>query len=205
MEIEKLEKLAIEHKLTEYLKNVSVSELYFLQNSIYANDIVGIRVDVLSAIKNELEYRLLSEYISIKDSNFLSKEFDLRIKNVNEQNEIINSFVYYDLLDCNYKKIVKWCPILIYSNRVKKIYTYLKEQGKSIYDIVKYLCNSFDACIELSNNLKDLNIKISDDEMKELINAIFIKVSNEKRGMESYNKYIDETLANNSELFKRLS
>lgn len=205
MKIEKLEKLAMEHKLIEYLKNISISELYFLQNSIYANDIIGIRVDVLSAIKNELEYRLLSEYISIKDSNFLSKGFDLRIRDVNEQNEIINSFVYYDLLNLDYRKIIKWCPILIYNNKVKKIYTYLKEQGKSTDDVVEYLCNSFDACIELSNSLKELDIKITDDEMKELINEIYIKVSNEKKGTESYNIYIDETIANNRELFKRLS
>lgn len=205
MEIKKLKEIAAKNELTEYLKKVSTTELCDMENKLYKDDVKEDNINILSSILNEKEYRVLENYISIKDSEFLSKEFDLRIRNKDEIKEIIDSFSYYESLNFDYKKSIKWCPILIYIKRVKKIFVYLKHQGVSDEKVIDFLCGSFDDCMKLSDALDSVNENIPDYVVKQLIDKISDKISSKKSGTESYDKYINETIKNNNELFKRLS
>ena len=51
------------HTLTEYLQSLSDEELEQAEMSIMADDILGIRIDILGTIRNEFEYRKSDELL----------------------------------------------------------------------------------------------------------------------------------------------
>lgn len=51
------------HTLTEFLQSLSDEELEQAEMSVMADDILGIRIDILGTIRNEFEYRKSDELL----------------------------------------------------------------------------------------------------------------------------------------------
>ena len=60
-EIKILEMTLLNHTLTDYLRESTDLELEYYQKLICSDDISGVKIDILSAIKNEMEYRKRSK------------------------------------------------------------------------------------------------------------------------------------------------
>ena len=71
-----LELIYANNRLTEYLTTLSTDELSTIKSRILCDDIIGVRIGLLSAIEDAIEYRFLEQFISLKDAEFLSEEFD---------------------------------------------------------------------------------------------------------------------------------
>ena len=65
-EIKILEMTLLNHTLTDYLRESTDLELEYYQKLICSDDIQGVKIDILSAVKNEMEYRKRSKKRLIK-------------------------------------------------------------------------------------------------------------------------------------------
>lgn len=199
-----LEIILANNKLVEYLSMISTDELLELKRSILCDDIVGPRVTILSAIEDAIEYRFLEQFISLQDAEFISRGFDLNL-NVKNYEEIKNSFEELENYG-DFQSIVRWCPALLYLDRTYKVFVYLKQNGKSIDEIVAFFCSSYDRFIRLADSLDDRRLGLDmKSEFHELLLGIVNKVNNNKADTESYIKYTNQMFTKNADLLKRLS
>ena len=199
-----LEVIYANNKLTDYLTTLSTEELSDIKRLILCDDIIGVRISLLSAVEDAIEYRFLEQYISLKDAEFLSGEFDLQLTPANYL-EMKQSFEFLDGRT-DYQSLVRWCPSLLYLNKTYRVYSFLKESGKTDEEIVSLLCSSFDRVMKLSETLEDVGYNhYLSLEFNRLIDDIAKTVENNKANTESYRKYTTQMFKQNADLLKRLS
>lgn len=199
-----LEVIYANNRLTEYLATLSTEELSTIKSHILCDDIVGVRIGLLSAIDDAIEYRFLEQFISLKDAEFLSEEFDLQLTPAN-YGEMKTSFEYLEAYG-DFQSIVRWCPSLLYLNRSYRVFAFLKNSGKSEEEITSFFCSSFDRVMKLSDSLDDAGFTPAmSGEFHKLIENIVNKVESNKAQTESYKKYTNQMFKQNADLLKRLS
>ncbi len=199
-----LELIYANNRLTEYLTTLSTDELSTIKSHILCDDIIGVRIGLLSAIEDAIEYRFLEQFISLKDAEFLSEEFDLQLTPAN-YSEMKNSFEYLEAYG-DFQAIIRWCPSLLYLNRSYRVFAFLKNNGKSDEEIASFFCSSFDRVMKLSDSLKDAGFTPAmSRDFHKLIETIVFKVERNKAQTESYKKYTNQMFKQNADLLKRLS
>lgn len=192
------------HSLTEFVKGIDNDNINRLIGNIMADDIIGDRINILGLLNDELEYRCLNEFISVKDSEFISKFYDF-YNEKNVYNEFKNSFNELSQLE-NFSTIIKWCPILLFFNKAYKIYNFFKSVGKDDAFVINLFCTQFKYCLELADNLDDkYNNRDKIYDFHNMIHELSLKVSNDKSGTESYQYYTENIMKENANLLKRLS
>lgn len=202
--IRDIEKICANNYLTEYLKTLTHEQLMSIKMTLLCDDIVGVRIKILSAVNDELEYRFLEKFMDMKDAKFISDEFDLKL-NVANYAEIKHSFEILENIG-DFKKIIKWCPSLLFLEKTYKVYSFLKSNGKSDEDIVNFICSSFERTMDVANAISKEDISYQYyNEFEHLISKISERIMNKKSGTESYDKYTDKLFKENEELLKRLS
>lgn len=189
--------------IPEYLKNLSYEELCSLRSDV-SSDAMNASSAILNALEDELEYRFLENFLSSKDATFISEEFDLHLNTENYE-EIKKSFEILNGLG-DYLGIVRWCPSLLFLDKTYRVYSYLKNLGKTDDEIVEFLCQSFEKTMQLAEAVqKGEELPSFSEEFLALLSKIAARVSRSKSGTESYDKYTNKMLHDNETLLKRLS
>ena len=62
-----------EYTLSEFLKTLSLKELKSAEMNMYLDDIVGDKINILDAIKNEIEYRESDKTLTCKKKCLISQ------------------------------------------------------------------------------------------------------------------------------------
>ena len=106
----------------------------------------------------------------------------------------------------DFQSIVRWCPSLLYLNRSYRVFSFLRNSGKSNDEIANFFCSSFDRVMKLADSLDDGGFTPAmSGEFHKLIESIAKKVESNKAQTESYKKYTNQMFKQNAELLKRLS
>ena len=189
-------------QLSNFLGKIDDDNLIKLKRVLESEKTDESAVKICRKVCKENSYRYLKKYIVEDDAKFISKHYDIPLEQ-NDREEIEYSMEYLSKIN-DIDRIIKWCPMLMYLNRIKMLYSYSKEEKKE-EEILQKICSSFREAILLADSIRSNDCVIPSSEMEQYIYKI-VDIARQKKYMtESYSLYIDDMLLENKELLRRLS
>lgn len=169
--------------LEEFLKIVSDSELSYFETIISADDIVGVRVNILDQIRNEKVKRLANKYLLFRcadENEFVSKNI---IRSIG-MNDIEFSDEYFKNLgadfDIDLDSIFKKCPILLSVDKLSRLYGFLIDVGYSEENIITLLTDDkaldFMNCVVKDSELMNQKPMFDKNSFKRFLNTLYQEI-----------------------------
>ena len=190
--------------LVDTVKHLDIDTLCTLRFELLNVDIDPINKRILNCLDDEFEYRCLNEFIPENDSDFLSREFDLKMDD-ESHNDIRKSIELLVSLEIPIS-IIKWIPALLFVDKAFTVYAYLKKMNRTQVEIDKVFLSSFDTFMKISERTRmKMEYDVYYDEFIQYISYLSQVVSSKKSVTESYQKYTLDVLNKNQELLRRLS
>ena len=171
--------------LADYLRTISYDTLKTYEAMLMANDIVGIRVPILDAVKSEKRRRLVENYLLYR----CETEEDIITKNVVSKiniEELESSTDYLRNYEINGEDIFKKCPLFLSIEKTAKLYGFLREVGYDDEQIIKLLTDDnklqFATCVLQDPELPQRKSMLNEHSFKEFIKRVYerIKDNNQK-------------------------
>lgn len=171
--------------LADYLRTISYDTLKTYEAMLMANDIVGIRVPILDAVKSEKRRRLVEKYLLYR----CETEEDIITKNVVSKiniEELESSTDYLRNYEINGEDIFKKCPLFLSMEKASKLYGFLREVGYDDEQIIKLLTDDnklqFATCVLQDPELSQRKSMLNEHSFKEFIKRVYerIKDNNQK-------------------------
>lgn len=171
--------------LADYLRTISYDTLKTYEAMLMANDIVGIRVPILDAVKSEKRRRLVENYLLYR----CETEEDIITKNVVSKiniEELETSTDYLRNYEINAEDIFKKCPLFLSMEKASKLYGFLREVGYDDEQIIKLLTDDnklqFATCVLQDPELPQRKSMLNEHSFKEFIKKVYerIKDNNQK-------------------------
>lgn len=132
--LEELEIHYYEHTLTEFLKELTENELLSFIKQITTNDIVDIKINIIDAIKNELQYRKENKLLYPQNKKSESRE---KLVSTLSQKEVERTGIYITNIGVDFEKIVEICPVMMSLDKSRILYVTLKKKGLKPEEIIK--------------------------------------------------------------------
>jgi hypothetical protein len=134
------------HTLTEFLKELTENELLSFIKQITANDIIGNKIDILGAIRTELEYRKENKLLYPKKELTSNRQ---KLARTLSQKEVERTGKYISHLGVDFEKIVEICPVMMSLDQARIIYVTLKKKGLTKEEIIKVFQEDLETLINI--------------------------------------------------------
>ena len=165
--------------LEDFLRTLSYEDLINCETLLYADDILGIRVAILDAIKNEKRKRLLEKYLVFRNDDadvFVVKNVVERMSM--EEIELSDDYLRNNGIEGS--RVFKGCPLFLSIDKMSKLFGFYREIGYDDESIISLLTDEnkceFAQHILMDSELSQKKSMLKEHSFKEFIKNVANKV-----------------------------